>query len=68
VSILPTGIKEIMAYNPMAPLLAGFQAVLVMGQWPQWGSLLYPTVLAALLCLLGMYLFRRHAGDMVDEL
>ena len=68
VSILPTGVQDLMAYNPMAPLLAGFQAVLVMGQWPQWASLLYPTVLAALLCLLGMHLFRRHAGDMVDEL
>ena len=68
VSILPTGLQDLMAYNPMAPLLAGFQAVLVMGQWPQWASLLYPTVLAALLCLLGIRLFRRHGGDMVDEL
>jgi lipopolysaccharide transport system permease protein len=57
-----------MAYNPMAPLMAGFQGVLVLGQWPQWSSLIYPAVLAALLCLLGMRLFRRHAGDMVDEL
>ena len=68
VNILPTSAQNLMAYNPMAPLLAGFQAVLVMGQWPQWASLLYPAVLAALLCLLGMGLFRRHAGDMVDEL
>jgi lipopolysaccharide transport system permease protein len=68
VNILPTSAQNLMAYNPMAPLLAGFQAVLVMGQWPQWASLLYPAVLAALLCLLGMRLFRRHAGDMVDEL
>ena len=68
VNILPTSAQNLMAYNPMAPLLAGFQAVLVMGQWPQWASLLYHAVLAALLCLLGMGLFRRHAGDMVDEL
>ena len=68
VNILPTSAQNLMAYNPMAPLLAGFQAVLVMGQWPQWASLLYPAVLAALLCLLSMRLFRRHAGDMVDEL
>jgi lipopolysaccharide transport system permease protein len=68
VSILPPGVKDLIAYNPMVPLLAGFQAVLVMGQWPQWASLLYPTVLAALFCLLGVNLFRRHAGDMVDEL
>lgn len=67
-SILPTGVQNFMAYNPMAPLMAGFQGVLVSGVWPQWGSLIYPAVLAALLCLLGMRLFRRHAGDMVDEL
>lgn len=68
VSILPTYAQDLMAYNPMAPLVAGFQAVLVMGQWPQWASLLYPALLAALCCLLGVRLFRRNAGDMMDEL
>lgn len=68
VNILPTGVQNFMLYNPMAPLIAGFQAALVSGQWPNWASLIYPTVLAALLCLLGMRLFRKHAGDMVDEL
>jgi lipopolysaccharide transport system permease protein len=68
VSILPTGVQDLMAYNPMTPLTAGFQAVLVMGQWPQWASLLYPTVLAALLCLLGMRLFKKKASEIVDEL
>jgi lipopolysaccharide transport system permease protein len=67
-NILPPAMQNLMAYNPMAPLMAGFQAALVMGQWPHWAGLVYPAVLAALLCLLGMRLFRRHAGDMVDEL
>ena len=68
VNILPSGVQNILAYNPMTPLMAGFQGVLVTGRWPQWSSLLYPAVLAALLCLLGMHLFRGHVGDMVDEL
>lgn len=67
-SILPAKVQKIMSFNPMAPLIAGFQGALVSGQWPNWVSLIYPGVLAALLCLLGMHLFRRHAGDMVDEL
>jgi lipopolysaccharide transport system permease protein len=67
-SILPASVQKIMSFNPMAPLMAGFQGALVSGQWPNWASLIYPTVLAALLCLLGMRLFRKHAGDMVDEL
>lgn len=67
-SILPAGVQKIMSFNPMAPLMAGFQGALVSGQWPNWASLAYPAVLAAMLCLLGMRLFRKHAGDMVDEL
>jgi lipopolysaccharide transport system permease protein len=67
-NILPASVQKVMAFNPMAPLMAGFQSTLVMGQWPQWASLAYPAVLAVLLCTLGMRLFRRHAGDMVDEL
>lgn len=68
VNILPTSVQNVMAYNPMTPLIAGFQVVLVFGQWPHWSSLAYPAVLAVLLCLMGMRLFRRHAGDMLDEL
>jgi len=68
VNILPSGVQNILAYNPMTPLMAGFQGVLVTGRWPQWSSLLYPAVLAVLLCLLGMHLFRGHVGDLIDEL
>ena len=67
-SILPLKAQHFMQYNPIAPLIAGFQTVLVTGQYPLWDSLTYPCVFALLLCLLGMHLFRKHAGDMVDEL
>jgi lipopolysaccharide transport system permease protein len=67
-SILPERVQPLMALNPMASLMAAMQGVLVRGEWPQWGSLLYPFVLALALCLLGLRLFRRRAGEMVDEL
>lgn len=67
-SILPERVQALMALNPMASLMAAMQGVLVRGEWPQWGSLLYPFVLALALCLLGLRLFRRRAGEMVDEL
>lgn len=67
-NVLPERVQNLMSFNPMAPLMAGFQGVMVSGQWPQWSSLAYPAVLAVLMCLIGMRLFRRHAGDMVDEL
>ena len=67
-NILSDELRSWISYNPMAPLMDGFQKVLSAGQWPQWDSLVYPAVLAALLSLLGLRLFRQHAGDMVDEL
>ena len=67
-SVLPPQVANLMMFNPMAPLMAGFQTVLVQGQWPDWASMVYPVTLAFLACLQGFYLFRRHAADMVDEL
>jgi lipopolysaccharide transport system permease protein len=67
-TILPESIKPYMAINPMAPVMAAYQGILVNKQWPQW-STLWPTALLALaLCLLGLHLFKKNAGEMVDEL
>lgn len=67
-TILPESIKPYMAINPMAAVMAAYQGILVNQQWPQWASL-WPTVLlAAALCLLGLHLFKKNVGEMVDEL
>lgn len=65
---LSEGIREALAWNPMAALMDGFQQILVAGAWPHWEALWPITVLAVLLCVAGLGLFRRHAGEMVDEL
>ena len=67
-SILPEKLQWLMNLNPMARLIAAFQVILVNGQWPNWYSLWPVVVLATLLCVIGFGLFRRHAGEMVDEL
>ena len=67
-SILPAQAQDLLVLNPMAALVTGFQVSLMNGDWPQWGSLVYPGVLALVLCVVGMQLFRKHSGDMVDEL
>ena len=67
-SILPEKLQWLMNLNPMARLIAAFQVILVNGQWPNWYSLWPVVVLAILLCVIGFGLFRRHAGEMVDEL
>lgn len=65
---LPESVRPWLELNPMASLSAAYQTVLVMGHWPQWSTLLPTTVLALLLCALGFRLFRKHSGEMVDEL
>jgi len=68
-TILPEQIRGILlGWNPMAPLIAANQGIFVSGRWPDWPSLLMPAIVAALLCWLGLRLFRKRAGEMVDEL
>ncbi len=67
-SILPETVRSLMGYNPMASLMIACQNILVSGQLPAWKDLMPVTVIAVALCALGMRLFRRHAGEMVDEL
>ena len=67
-NILPERVKSLMALNPMASLMGAYQTILVHGQWPDWTTLWLVAALAVLLCLLGLHLFRRHSGEMVDEL
>lgn len=68
ITILPEGVRPLMAYNPMAGLMGAYQTILVSGAWPDWGSLWPVTLLAILLCFWGMRLFRKHSGELVDEL
>jgi lipopolysaccharide transport system permease protein len=68
VNILPEPIKPLMALNPMAPLIAAYQGILVNQKWPQWASLWPVALMATVLCWLGLRLFKKNVGEMVDEL
>jgi lipopolysaccharide transport system permease protein len=67
-TILPAEVRPLLDWNPMAPLIQGYQAVLVHGTAPDWSAVAKVAVLALLLCVFGMRLFRKRAGEMVDEL
>jgi lipopolysaccharide transport system permease protein len=67
-SILPESVRPLMALNPMTQLMGAYQAILVHGLWPDWAGLWPLALLSALLCLVGLRLFRKHVGEMVDEL
>jgi len=66
--ILPQSIQRFIKFNPMTNLINAYHDILVLQQWPDWGSLLPVAVLALLFCIWGMRLFRKHAGELVDEL
>lgn len=67
-TILPEEIRPFMAWNPMATLINAYQMIMVNGQWPQWETLIPISLIAVILCILGMLLFRKRSGEMVDEL
>ncbi|KVX81926.1 ABC transporter [Burkholderia ubonensis] len=68
IEILPKPIQAGMQFNPMASLIQAFQVVMMQGRWPDWSQLWFVTALGVGWCFLGFSLFRRHAGEMVDEL
>ena len=67
-SILPPSVEPWLALNPLASIMAALQGILAAGQWPDWSTLWPAALLGLALCALGLQLYRRHAGDMVDEL
>jgi lipopolysaccharide transport system permease protein len=67
-SILPPALRDLLVLNPMAAVVAGFQNVLLHGRAPDWASLLPAALCALVVCLLGWRLFKKRAGEMVDEL
>lgn len=67
-SIMPEGLRQWLRVNPMTAPIMACQDILVAGRWPHWQSLWPIAVLGVVLCLLGLKLFRRHVGEIVDEL
>ena len=68
VDILPEHVRALLWLNHLTTLMAAFHNIFILNQPPHWGTLLFPLLIGALLCLLGLNLFRKHSGEMVDEL
>ncbi|WP_349746938.1 ABC transporter permease [Pseudomonas frederiksbergensis] len=67
-NILPAQLQPFMQLNPMASVIGAYQQILVHGQFPDWLSLWPTAVLSICLCLWGLHLFKKHSGELVDEL
>lgn len=67
-SVLPVELQPWLVLNPMISIVTAFQDILAAGQWPKWDGLWFAAVLALLSCWMGLQLFRRRAGELMDEL
>jgi lipopolysaccharide transport system permease protein len=68
VNILPEKLQPFLLINPLYAIMDAMQGILARAQWPNWLSLCYPALLGGALCLIGLSLYRRRAGDIADEL
>lgn len=66
-TILPERIKPLLGLNPMMAFVSAYQGILVSGVWPHWPDLIPVTVLSIVLCILGIRLFLKRSGEIVDE-
>ncbi len=67
-SIVPERFRAFFTANPLTPLFTSYQDVFVAGIAPDWHGLVYPTACAGILCVVGLFIYRRNVADMVDEL
>jgi lipopolysaccharide transport system permease protein len=65
---LPAWAQPVLAWNPLSAVYRGYHRAVLEGGWPEWGTLLYPLLVAAAALLLARVTFRALSGDLVDEL
>lgn len=67
-TILPAKIRTLIIWNPMVSIVGAYQNILVNGLWPSWQTLIPVTLIGMALCAFSLRLYRKRAGEMVDEL
>lgn len=65
---VPERFQWVMDWNPVATLLEAYRSVLLDGQPPEWGPLLYVFAVGLMLCVAGYLVFRRLAPGFAEEL
>jgi len=67
-AIIPEQLRFLLMFNPMYWIVVGYQNVLVFSAPPPVGGLIAVGLLALLLILFSLFIFRRAAAEMVDVL
>ena len=68
VTIIPEQYRHLLHYNPMYSITHAYHEILVYNRVPSFGAMMPITVIATLLLLLSLFLFRRASAEMVDVL
>ena len=66
--IVPENIVWLMSFNPMYYIISSYQSVFVYNQIPSLWGLLGVLVLSILLSAWSLRIYRKHVGELVDEL
>jgi lipopolysaccharide transport system permease protein len=67
-SEVPATFQALLMMNPMAPLLIGYQRVLLQNAWPEWPSLAVSSLLATGVIIGGGLVFERFRWTFAEEL
>jgi len=67
-NIIPESYRHLLSLNPMYPIISAYHQVLVYNQSPQLGSVFIILVIALILLLLSLFIFRRASAEIVDVL
>jgi lipopolysaccharide transport system permease protein len=67
-NIIPEQYQEWLAFNPMIPIINGYQNILLYNKEPEWTGLGVITLIALSLLAFSLVLFRKASPEMVDQL
>jgi lipopolysaccharide transport system permease protein len=68
IDIIPERFRWVASLNPLTSLITAYHDIFVRQQSPQWESLMPVVLLSAFIAWFGLTVFRRNAGELVDEL
>jgi len=65
---LPLTVQNALSYNPLVPIIEGYQRIFLQHLPPHWSTLIMPVTVTLVFLVVGFVFFMRRVGEMVDEL
>jgi lipopolysaccharide transport system permease protein len=67
-NIIPEQYRHWLVFNPMIPIIVGYQNILLYHKEPEWAGMGVITLIAITLLAFSLLLFRKASPEMVDQL